>query len=187
LEASKIEPEQDTHHRSSIRLRTYDYSQPGAYFVTICTHERQILFGNVIEEKMVMNRCGEIVLSCWGDIPDHYSTVTLDLFMVMPNHVHGIIVLTDVGAGFKPAPTKRRPVSEIVRAFKTFSARRINEYRNTAGIPVWQRNYYEHVIRSERELTQIREYISTNHLKWGLDRENPERTGISLLEKAWFR
>ena len=134
-----------------------------------------------------MNRCGDVVLSCWADIPDHYSTVTLDLFVVMPNHVHGIIILTDVGAGLKPAPTKRNPLSEIVRAFKTFSARRINEYRNTAGSPVWQRNYYEHVIRNERELNQIREYISTNHLKWGLDGENPEQTDISLLEKTWFR
>ncbi len=134
-----------------------------------------------------MNQCGEIVLSCWEDIPDHYSTVILDLFVVMPNHVHGIIILTDFGAGFKPAPTKRHPLSEIVRAFKTFSARRINECRNMAGSPVWQRSYYEHVIRNERELTQIREYINTNQLKWGLDRENPEQTGTSLLEKTWFR
>ena len=102
----------------------------------------------------------------------------------MPNHVHGIIVLTDqqrmnpiaenVGAGFKPAPTRRHPLSEIVRAFKTFSSRRINELRQTPGVPVWQRNYYERVIRNDRELHDIRQYIVDNPAEWAADIENPK-------------
>jgi putative transposase len=94
--------------------------------------------------------------------------------------VHGIISITDVGAGLKhpstkPALAERYPISEIIRAFKTFSARQINKMRKTPGMPVWQRNYYEHVIRDEKELNQIREYINDNVLKWSLDVENPEK------------
>jgi putative transposase len=109
----------------------------------------------------------------------------------MPNHVHGIIVLVDddiVGAGFKPTPTKPTPTKpaptiavtkrhglpEIVRAFKSFSARRINAMRDTNGAPFWQRGFYEHIVRNERELDAIRRYILDNPLKWTLDRDNPE-------------
>ncbi len=105
--------------------------------------------------------------------------------MVMPNHVHGVVLFrNDAGAGLKPAPTQniRQPLSEIVRAFKTFSARGINILRHSPGVPVWQRNYYEHVIRDDEELNRIREYISTNPVRWHLDRENPDRTGADDLD-----
>jgi REP element-mobilizing transposase RayT len=129
------------------------------------------------------------VNECWKDLPDHYGQVLLDEFVAMPNHVHGIIILNDntVGAGFKPAPTidnhdiqhrnsfKHHGLPEIIRAFKTFSARRINQARNTPGIPVWQRNYYEHVIRNEEDLNKVREYISTNPAGWDKDEENPDQ------------
>ncbi len=167
------------HHRRSIRLKGYDYSRAGAYFVTICTQNRAHLFGEVVEGEMRLNTFGEIVQAVWFDLPHHYGHVQLDAFVVMPNHVHGIIVLTadPIGAGFKPAPTGRYPLSEVVRAFKTFSARRINHMRGTPGVPVWQRNYYEHIIRNDRELNAIRRYIFDNPQHWYADQYNTERVG----------
>ena len=106
----------------------------------------------------------------------------------MPNHVHGIIIIRDVGAGSEPAPTtKRHGLPEIVRQFKTFSARRINRRRGTPGQPVWQRNYYEHIIRHEESLNRIRDYILTNPLRWNLDRENPNRTGEDSTWDSLFQ
>jgi REP element-mobilizing transposase RayT len=203
----------ERHHRRSIRLRGYDYSQAGAYFVTICTDQREPLFGEVVDGNMALNPFGGIVDATWNDLPNHFSHVELDAFVIMPNHVHGIIVLTaPVGAGLRPAPTrsgvgpaptrsgvgpaptrsdvgpaptrsdvrpaatgdgKRPPLSEIVRAFKSFSARRINELRGTLTVSVWQRSYYEHIIRNEQELNKIRQYIDDNPVRWALDRENP--------------
>ena len=181
-----------THHRRSIRIKGYDYTRPGAYFVTICTHNRAFLFGEVTNGKMHLNAFGHIVESCWHDLPNHYPNLLLDAFTVMPNHVHGIVIITDVGvgAGLKPAPTnaiytntqsnrptERHGLPEVVRAFKTFSSRRINAMRGTPRTPVWQRNYYEHVVRNEEALKRIREYIATNPLRWEFDRENPDAKG----------
>ncbi len=170
----KMSEEEIKPRRKSIRLQEYDYSQPGVYFVTICTQNRECLFGNIGDEKMILNEYGRIVLSCWNDLPNHYSHVRLDAFQIMPNHGHGIIFI--VGAGLKPAPTptKRHGLPEIVRAFKTFSARRINESRRTPGESIWQRNYYDRIIRDEDELNRIREYIIYNPLKWDLDHDNPQ-------------
>ncbi len=168
------------HHRRSIRLKGYDYTQTGAYFVTICTQNRECLFGEIVDGFMRLNGLGAVVRACWHDLPHHYARVKLDAFVVMPNHVHGIIVLTHktVGAGFKSAPTitmtvKNHGLPEIVRAFKTFSSRRVNEIRNTPGTPVWQRNYYETIIRNEESLNHIRKYITNNPLRWATDRQNP--------------
>ena len=123
---------------------------------------------------MRLSPFGEIVASVWKEIPLHYPEVNNEIFIVMPNHVHGIISILDSGrAGSKPAPTSARPLSELVRAFKTYSARRINELRNSQGTPVWQRNYHEHVIRGESEYQQIGEYILFNPARWEMDRENP--------------
>jgi len=172
--------EQIQPRRKSIRLKEYDYSQAGGYFVTICTQNRECLFGHINNEIMILNEYGRIVLSCWNDLPNHYSHVRLDAFQIMPNHVHGIIFIEKsaepVGAGFKPAPTstKRHGLPEIVRAFKTFSARRINESRRTPGEPIWQRNYFDRIIRDENELNRILEYIIYNPLKWEEDKDNPQ-------------
>jgi REP element-mobilizing transposase RayT len=191
------------YHRRSIRLRGYDYAAPGAYFLTVCVINRQSLLGDVVNEEMRLNWMGRAVQAVWQNLPCHYAHVELDAFVVMPNHVHGILVLTDdagaaaehadvgagsepaptreaaghmdVGAGFKPAPTVRHGLPEIVRAFKTFSSRRINEMRGTVGAPLWQRNYYEHIVRNEEELGLIRQYILYNPLGWTGDRENPEQ------------
>ena len=181
------------HHRRSIRLKGYDYTQAGAYFVTICTQNRECLFGEVVDGVIRPNTHGAIVFEAWHDLPNHYPNVTLDAFVVMPNHVHGIIMLVTndapVGAGFKPAPTTQpgpmgHGLSEIIRAFKTFSARRINAARKSPGLSVWQRNYYEHIIRNEKSLNRIRQYILDNPLRWAMDRDNPDAVGPEP-EEVW--
>ncbi len=171
------------HHRRSIRLQGYDYARSGAYFVTICTRNRECLFGEIIDGQMVLNDAGGIVQAAWDDLPNHYADVELDECVVMPNHVHGIVVI--VGAGLKPAPTtppapttgtiKRHGLPEIIRAWETFSARRIHRIRKTPGAKLWQRNYWERVIRNESEYNRIREYIRNNTSQWKLDKLNPAR------------
>ncbi len=169
----------DKHHRRSIRLRGYDYAQPGAYFITICIHDRQCLLGAVIDRQMHWNGFGRVVKNCWSDLSHHYAGATLDSFVVMPNHIHGIVRFGDaegaslqpgadvVGAGLKPARFKNRHgLPEVIRGFKTFSSRRINQARQTPGLPVWQRNYYERVIRNEDELHAAREYVLGNPARW---------------------
>ncbi len=161
------------HHRQSIRLKGYDYTQPGAYFVTIVTRHRDMLFGRVVNGVMQLNEYGRIVEWTWHDLPNHVANITLDAFVVMPNHVHGIIIINppaNAGAGPKP-----HGLPEIVRQFKTFSARRINARRGVRGMPVWQRNYYEHIIRNQRALDAIRRYIIENPARWEEDRENSHR------------
>jgi REP element-mobilizing transposase RayT len=242
----------DIHHRRSIRLRGYDYSLAGAYFVTIITHQRAHALGRIHDGVVTLSEAGRIVQSCWDDLPNHYAYVELDAFAIMPNHVHGIIVLTDepeeraglrpahttegnatshapaapvraglrpahtdeaptaaaqaslepactdaanaqpalaradprpaqtdaagvqpapVRAGLRPAPAlKRHGLPEIVRAFKSFSARRINVARQVRGAPFWHRNYYEHIIRNEDSLNRIRHYIATNPSRWADDK-----------------
>ena len=171
--------------RRSIRLPGYDYAQAGGYFVTIVTSNRACLFGETLEGQMRSNEYGRVIQLAWNELPGHYSTIECDAFVVMPNHVHGIIILREdkgvgvsyVGAGLKPArgvatgPNSLRAglkpaptLAEIIRAFKTFTARRVNEIRNAGGVALWQRNYYEHVVRGENELNRIREYIANNPL-----------------------
>jgi len=197
----------DKHYRRSIRLPEYDYGQAGAYFVTIVTRDRASLFGEVVNGKMWLNDGGRLIQAVWDELPDHYPGVECDAFVVMPNHIHGVMVLVDgggvelndVGAGLKPARTEPRPttipraglkpaptqhgLSEIIRAFKTFSARRINDMRHIPGVSVWQRNYYEHIVRNESDLSRIREYIGNNPMQWGMDRENPNPTEVKSIGK----
>jgi putative transposase len=153
------------YRRCTTRLKDYDYSSAGAYFITVCTHNRECFFGYITNGKMHLNEYGDIVKTVLHGLTHHYKYMELDEFVIMPNHIHGIIALQDtVGAVFKPAPTpKRHDLTEIVRGFKTFSARGINQCRNTPGTHVWQRNYHEHVIRNEADLRRIREYIVNNH------------------------
>lgn len=171
----KYNPE--IHHRRSIRLPGYDYSRAGSYFITICARNRECLFGEIVGGKMRLNGAGEIVESVWNGLPEHYPHVLLDAMVVMPNHVHAIIVLTPVEAGLKPAPTattaKRHGVPEIVRAWKTFSARRINGTRRTPDATIWQHNYWEHIVRNVSEMDRIREYIKNNPAQWELDKLHP--------------
>lgn len=185
------------HHRRSIRLKEYDYTQPGAYFVTICAHGRAPLFGDVVDGEMRLNEYGEIVRAEWFKTAQLRSHVVLheDEFVVMPNHIHGIIwIVDDVGATRRVAPTKTNPpagpapgsIGAIVGQFKSAVTRRINQRRGTPGVRVWQRNYHEHIIRHERALNAIRRYIAENPLRWHLDRYNPPATGTDpQAQEIW--
>jgi putative transposase len=179
------------HRRASPRLKKYDYSNPGGYFVTILTHDRVNLFAdaissNILGETVVnLTSCGKIAEFTWLDLPNHNPEIELDAFVIMPNHVHGIIIIKDmavdemeesVRAGSEPALTehRRHSLSEIIRQFKTFSARRMNELRQTPGQPVWHRSYYDRIIRNQSELQRIRLYIEDNPRRWAEDEENPD-------------
>ena len=126
--------------------------------------------------EMSLNRYGEIVSMCWHNLPSYHPYMNSDAFIVMPNHVHGIAVIKDLRPDMTKS-VKRHPISEIVRVFKTSSSRRINKIRGIVNIPVWQRNYWERVIRDQEALNRICEYILTNPKRWHLDRENLERKG----------
>jgi len=175
--------------RRSLRLADYDYAQTGAYFVTVCTNGRKCLFGKVINGEMGVNDSGGMVESVWSDIPKHYSEVNVDAFVAMPNHVHGIIFL-GVGAGPRACPEEEHKMGQpqgvaptlslpdVVHRFKSLTTTKyMNGVRHNNWPPfrgrLWQRNYYEHVIRNENELNLIREYILNNPAKWAFDRENP--------------
>src|SRR3984957_10465545 len=153
--------------RRSLRLPGYYYSQAGAYFITACTHNRAMLVGEVIGGDVRLNEMGTIVQQTWDDLPTHYHGIDLDAFIVMPNHVHGVIILADQSE-------RRHAIPEIVRGFKTFSARRVNERAGKSGVR-WQRGYYEHVIRNEKALGRIRAYIANNPARWADDPENISR------------
>jgi REP element-mobilizing transposase RayT len=153
--------------RRSLRLPGHDYSQAGAYFITACIHNRAMLLGEVMDGDVRLNEMGAIVQQTWDDLPTHYHGIDLDAFIVMPNHVHGIIILAD-------ASERRHAIPEIVRGFKTFSARRVNERSGQSGVR-WQRGYYEHVVRNEKALDRIRAYIANNPARWADDPENISR------------
>ena len=164
--------------RRSIRLPGYDYSQSGAYFVTICSYRRKHRFGEVIDGEVALSVDGRIVREEWFCTADIRKNVTLleDEFVIMPNHIHGIIHLEHiVGARRRRAPTSMeqfgKPVagslSTIIRAYKSKVTRRINIKRGTKGESVWQRGYIERIVRDEKDLTIIRRYISNNPVRWG--------------------
>ena len=132
--------------------------------------------GQIRDGVAVLNEIGRLVEKVWLGLTDHYGHASLDQFIVMPNHLHGIIVLENFHrVGLKPTPTRRHGLPEIVRGFKTFSSRRINALKETPGISFWQRNYYERVIRDEKEFTRARDYIVDNPKKWELDKYTPYR------------
>jgi len=164
-----------------LRLKDYDYSQPGAYFVTVCVNHRRFLLGSVIDGEMNLSKYGLIVAEFWQWLRSAYPYVCLDEWTIMPNHLHGVIVINHhCRGGSRAAPTREchlKPLGQIIGAFKTVSTKKINLYRQTRGTPFWQRGFYEHVIREEKSLNRIREYILTNPLRWQLDRENPQAAG----------
>jgi len=170
------------HHRQSIRLQGYDYSQAGAYFLTICMKNRQCLFGDVVDVEMRLNDAGGIAQQCWNEIPIHFPHVELDEFVIMPNHVHGIVVIADAAVGAKnfsplqttPQRTTQRPcgtsktIGSIVRGFKIGVTKWMHQSTNFHDI--WQRNYWEHIVRDETEMNRIRQYIHNNPAQWKSDR-----------------
>jgi REP element-mobilizing transposase RayT len=191
------------HNRRSIRLPGYDYSRPGYYFVTMCIHNRRRnLFGNVVGGEMVLSEFGKFTRQCWYDIPKHFPDVKIDDFIVMPNHVHGIIRIcgNPVGANnYSPLPIREqtpsasattyepdgylythtkqkhpcgtsKTVGSIVRGFKIGVSKMF--HRNSPAKNIWQRGYYDHIIRDEKSLFFIREYIRSNPMNWCVDSEN---------------
>ena len=181
------------YRRKSVRLKQYDYSHAGGYFITICTYNKECLFGEVINGEMRITEYGNIVRDEWLKAEKLREYVKLDRYVVMPNHFHGIIIIYNDNEGTaRCAPTSRfgkivpNSLPVIVRSFKSAVTKQINMVRKEYGKPVWQRNYYEHVIRNDEDLQQIREYVDNNPLKWELDKENPQnrlkkRTGAFRL------
>ena len=161
------------HRFRSIRLRHYDYAQEGLYFITLCTARRMHLFGNVLNGEMHLTDDGRIVADEWTRTPEVRPYVTLDVFVVMPDHFHGIIAITqrqDDAHGVVVGPVKIRvahTVGSIVRGFKAAASKRI-------GYSVWQRNYYETIIRSEEHLENVRQYITNNPRRW-FERESSQK------------
>ncbi|MFQ5863408.1 MAG: transposase, partial [Candidatus Brocadiales bacterium] len=176
------------HRRRSIRLEGYNYSQAGAYFVTICTQKKKCVLGDVESGGIALNEIGCMVQKTWIELPRYYTGVDIDEFVIMPNHLHGIIIL-NVGAGPRAcpgeegqpqgvAPTKTLALPDIIYSFKSLTTKRyIKGVKQNGWEPFerhfWQRNYYEHVIRNEEDLNEIREYVINNPLKWAIDSENP--------------
>lgn len=176
-----------THNRQSIRLKGYDYSQEGVYFVTINIKERNAShakMGQIVGEKMALNDIGRIVSEVWQEIPAHFKDVELDSFIIMPDHVHGIIIIKEcaepimhsVSTNFKNRGAvseehglKRRSLGSIVGSFKAEVSRRVNRIHKMEGVSFWQRNYYERIIRSEYELETVRNYIDNNPANWKKD------------------
>ena len=168
--------------RRSIRLQGYDYTRPGAYFVTICSADRQCILGKIVSGQCNLSDLGKTVAAFWEEIPRHFAHATLDEFVVMPNHLHGIVVLSGRRDTACRVPTTEqfgKPVAgslpTIVRAFKSAATQRVNRVHGVQGARIWQGNYYEHVVRDEASLNRIRHYIETNPQRWELDREKPQR------------
>ena len=179
------------HNRKSIRLKEYDYSQPGGYYVTLCTSEKECVFGEVVEDEVRLSPIGAIAKRCWDEIPKHFPMVELDEYIVMPNHIHGIIILNDLGRDvqlirmnnnvgveyIQPLPTTfqyviSKSLGSIVRSYTAADTRECRK-RNKYDFS-WQRNYYDHIIRDDKDLDNVRNYIIDNPLKWAADEENPD-------------
>jgi REP element-mobilizing transposase RayT len=178
----------DIHHRRSIRMKGYDYSRPGVYFITLCVQGRECLFGEIVDGRMHTNQYGSIVQTEWTKTAEIRRDVILGEFVIMPNHFHGILrIVGDAGGRInnqvgdrvkgdrQVAPTgpKTKSVGAIMAGFKSAVTKRINTMRDTPGVPVWQRNYFEHIIRDNTDYNQIAEYILTNPQRWKEDRLNP--------------
>jgi len=218
------------HHRRSIRVKDYDYSRAGTYFLTMCLQSKRCLFGNVVNGEMMLNDAGKLVQHIWNNLPKRFLSIKLDKYVIMPNHMHGIIICRgepcvrpepcvypksfiyseianegnldeykpsdkhkDQGEHkVRPYGTMDNSIGRIVQAFKSITTHEYTIGVKTCGwIPfhgkLWQRNYYEHIVRTEDTLNKIREYIQYNPLRWHLDRENPEKVGTDALEDEIFK
>ncbi len=165
------------HHRRSIRLAGYDYRQAGAYYVTICVQHQACLFGTVDGDRLQLSPAGAMVASEWEALQARFPAVRLDAYVVMPNHLHGIITLSDA----ERLPGHGAPrLGDIVGAFKSTTTVRYSRSVRSGRWPpfpgrLWLRNYYEHIIRDDAELCRIRQYVADNPLQWADDVENPQR------------
>ena len=178
------------HHRRSIRLKGYDYAQEGLYFITICCFENKHLFGKIVDGVMVLNDAGKIAEKCWLEIPEHFKNVVLHEFVIMPNHVHGILEIVGEGANnenimkgaknFSPVQdnipknissrfiSPSRTIGSVVRGFKIGVTKWMRQH--TDVVNVWHRNYYDIIIRNEQSYNNISKYIVNNPINWRDDR-----------------
>ena len=195
------------HRRRSVRLKGYDYGQAGAYFVTVCTHQRNCTLGRIVGSEVLLSKAGDIVNQVWLNLATQNNKLRLDAFVVMPNHVHGVVFIKDGpwlppkrrGEAFgnradllsgarrpnasplhQPTPshpigTKQGSLGAIIQNFKSVSARKVNQATGMSAGPLWQRNYYEHIVRNDEDLYNIRQYIADNPAKWQEDTLNPLR------------
>jgi REP-associated tyrosine transposase len=192
-----MSPDNTLSVRRSIRLPDFDYSQGGLYFLTICASQMRFLFGKMEKNRVLLNVVGRIALDCWRDIPNHFSRVELHPFVVMPNHIHGILAIND-GHGC-PVPLQDRHPTErfqhptassiptIVRSYKgtvTYLARR---YLRTASLQVWQSNYFERVVRNGEEFSNACRYVLENPMMWHLERADSRGRGHSCPYSANLR
>jgi REP element-mobilizing transposase RayT len=180
-------------NRKSNRLTGHDCSQPGKYFVTMCTKDQEPLFGAIENGKMRVNGAGRIAVKCWEEMPKHFRVIQLDEFVVMPDHLHGIVVIVSrnwrtnasmLGGAIQESPRpeqdncamrRRMLLPMMIGRFKQNSAKQINIVRGTPGIPVWQRGYFDHIIRDNESLARIRDHIIKNPRCWEMHRENIAR------------
>jgi len=195
------------HHRRSIRLKGYDYGQLGVYFITLCTHNKECWFGEIRDSQMCLNQLGKIVTQEWLRTPEIRPEIALDEWIVMPNHLHGIIIITNPNPSPHPAnpvgahrrapsshhvsnpqraPSQFRRYSNslpsIIAGFKSVTTKRINILRETPRIPLWQRNYYESVVCDTEHLEHVRNYIRANPSCWKDDSEYSQYALINSLD-----
>jgi len=177
----------ERHHRRSIRLKDYDYAEAGANFVTICIEQRECLLGEVVDGKMLIDEAGQIAGEVWEQVAEHWPVVDLDAFVIMPNHLDGIIIIRDEsemvqggteerkeGGGTPPLQQRQKPtLGSVVAYWKYQASKRVNMARQTPGARLWQRNYYDPILRSERMLDKARTYIAHNPSRWSEDADNP--------------
>jgi putative transposase len=192
-------------HRRSFRLKDYDYSQGGAYFVTICAFNRKCILGDIINSGIRLSPLGKIIQMEWCNMPKRFPNVQSDVFTIIPNHLHGIMIIdvenrrsnlhgypnirrgNPCGYPIERAETSPAPtLGDIIGAFKSLCIHQCRENSLNVG-KFWQRNYYEHIIRNENELYRIREYIQNNPLKWELDRENPQSKNFNLDHDTYWK
>ena len=178
------------HHRRSIRLKGFNYTQSAAYFVTICCCQRECLLGTIIQDEMVLNEFGTIVAEEWLRSFEIRDELKLDAWVVMPNHFHGLLwfdrptmqtqspsddgePVDDGALGKSQLRRPARSLGSVIAGFKAATTKRINQHRNASGTPVWQRNYYESIVRDDRMLNHIRDYIENNPRSWSTDSLHP--------------
>ena len=171
-------------HRHSIRIQDFDYSQPASYFITICAHGRKSIFGEVILGKMRRNPLGEIVNECWCDLPQHFPGAELHAHILMPNHFHALFIIRERARHSLPLRAQKTSteafcrsvqgsVPTIVRSLKAAVSRQARSEFYRPAMAIWQRNYFEHVVRNEADFKNIRRYIIQNPARWEFDEENP--------------
>lgn len=163
--------------RRSPRLVEHDYSQPGLYFVTICTYDREPVLGNLAIGENRLSSAGEVVQAAWEQLPDHFPGLELDAFVIMPNHIHGIVMLG--GDSDVPTGGDSPSLPRVMRAFKSTSGIAGNTALGRRDRPFWQRSYHDRIVRNDRELALIRTYIADNPTCWDMDIDNPAAPGPS--------